>query len=210
MLCIFFAGTSIPKSELIFPTFTVIFFSSRFEYSVVTSICKSVTVPQFKASIRLSARFNAFSVVYSLTPFSNSAEESECCPRALAVFLTLSRANFAASNKTSSVPFLISLSSPPITPASATGLSLSHITRFSRFSSNSFPSSVVIFSPFSARRTTISLPSSVLKSNACIGCPISSSTKFVMSTILFIERSPQSASFFLSQSGEGAILTSFT
>ena len=159
-------------------------------------------------------RFNALpmasSVVYSFTPFSNMAEESECCPSAREVFLTLSRANFAASNSSSLVSLSISLLRPPIIPAKAAGLSPSHITRLSWLSLNVLSSRVVIFSPSFALRTTISLPERVERSNACMGCPISSSTKFVMSTTLFIERSPHSASLFLIHMGEGAIFMSFT
>ena len=160
--------------------------------------------------MRWSARFIARSVVYSFVPFSNIAEESECCPSEREVFLTLSRANFAASNSTSFVVSLISVLSPPIMPASAAGLLPSHITRFSWFKVNSFSSSVTIFSPSCARRTTISLPSIVSRSNACIGCPISRSTKLVMSTTFEMERSPHSASLLLSHMGEGAIFMSLT
>ena len=145
-----------------------------------------------------------------MVPFSNIAEESECWPSEREVFLTLSRANFAASNSTSFVVSFISVFSPPMMPASAAGLLPSHITRLSWVSVNVFSSSVVIFSPSSARLTTISLPSMVSRSNACMGWPISKSTKLVMSTTLFMDRSPHSASLRLIHMGEGAIFMSFT
>ena len=45
-------------------------------------------------------------------------------------------------------------------------------------------------SPACARRTMIAGPPRVSASNACIGCPNPSSMKFVMSTMLLIDRTP--------------------
>ena len=158
--------------------------------------CKALAIPS--------------SVIYSQTPFSNIEEESECCPKLREVFLTLSRANLAASNKSSLVSSLISLFSPPIMPAKAQGLLPSQITRFSLFNLKLFSSRVTISSPSAARLTTISPPSSLAQSKACIGCPISNSTKLVMSTKVFIERIPHRLRRFLIQRGEVSTLTSLT
>lgn len=81
------------------------------------------------------------------------------CPNARELFLILSLANFADSNITSVVPSLISEFKPPMIPASATAFFPSQITRLLLFNSNSFSSSVTIFSPSFARLTTISSPS---------------------------------------------------
>ena len=64
----------------------------------------------------------------------------------------------AASRSTVVVPSPISVSSPPMIPASAIARSASAITRSSATSSRSTPSSVVSFSPGRARRTTIRPP----------------------------------------------------
>ena len=79
-------------------------------------------------------------------------------------------------------------------PASATGFSPSQMTRLSGQRANCFSSSVVIFSPCFARRTTIFPPPISSASNACMGCPISRRTKLVMSTTGEMERSPDNAS----------------
>ena len=63
-----------------------------------------------------------------------------------------------------------------MTPASATGFSPSQMTRFWLLSVNSLPSSVVMLSPPTARRTMMRQLSSVAISKACIGWPISSMT----------------------------------
>ena len=70
----------------------------------------------------------------------------------------------------------ISVSSPPMIPASAIARSASAITRSSGTSSRSTPSRVRSRSPGAARRTTIRPPASVGKSNACSGLPSASMT----------------------------------
>ena len=88
----------------------------------------------------------------------------------------LSRANLADSNSSWVVLSVISLFRPPITPASATGLAPSQMTRLLSLRANSLPSSVTMLSPCRARRTMIWQLSSVDMSKACIGWPISSMT----------------------------------
>ena len=65
---------------------------------------------------------------------------------------------------------------PPMTPATACARSRSAMTSMSSIELASTPSSVVIVSPFFARRTWISAPASFARSNACIGWPRSIST----------------------------------
>ena len=168
-------GTSMPSIALILLTRAVKRLPSR-GAPALSSKALEVTSPHSSSSIRCRARAMPSSVVYSLMPFSNRAEESELCPRARDVFRTLSRANFAASNSSCRVLSVISLFSPPIMPARATGRFPSQITRFSGVSRNSFSSRVWMISPSCARRTMISVFCSMSRSKACIGCPISSST----------------------------------
>ena len=81
----------------------------------------------------------------------------------------------AASSSTSTVSGCHSLVSPPITAASEIGPESSQITMSSASSTRATPSRVVSFSPGVARRTTRP-PRSRLRSNTCIGWPISSIT----------------------------------
>jgi hypothetical protein len=81
---------------------------------------------------------------------------------------------FAASRRRSVVEPLISVSSPPMIPASATERSPSAITRSFGASCRSTPSSVVSVSPGDARRTTIRASASFAKSNAWSGFPSAS------------------------------------
>ena len=164
-----------PRTPLIFENvvLTVLFSCS---FLAETSTWTSVGTPAPSSSTRCNALFIALSVVYSSTPFSNLFDESDDLPSILADLLTLSLLNFAHSKTTPFVASLISLLSPPIIPAKATGLAPSQITRLSLFNVSSFSSSVTIFSPFSARRTIISLFSRSFSSNACIGWPSSRRT----------------------------------
>ena len=87
----------------------------------------------------------------------------------------------ALSSSTSTVPSSISESSPPMTPASATGVSPSSVMRpMSAVQTRSWPSSVVMRSPSRAARTTMwRLPSrseSLPKSKACSGWPVRNMT----------------------------------
>ena len=72
-----------------------------------------------------------------------------------AVLRTLTGSNDAASSRTVVVVAVTSVSSPPRTPASATGPAASAITRWSGVSSRVTPSSVTSVSPALARRTAI-------------------------------------------------------
>ena len=127
--------------------------------SALTSARQAVGTPQPSSCTRCSARSMAKAHVQASMPFSKRAEESERCPSAREVFLTLSRANFAASKNTSRVSALISELSPPMMPASATPFFLSQMSRLSGVRVNCFSSSVTIFSPCAARRTMTASPS---------------------------------------------------
>ena len=84
--------------------------------------------------------------------------------------------NAAASNSVAFVSAVISLFSPPITPAMPTPFSGSAISSMSCVTARSLPSSVVTISFSYALRTTM-LPSfTQARSNACIGWPYSTST----------------------------------
>ncbi len=63
-------------------------------------------------------------------------------------------------------------------------------------------------SPSRARRTTRWPPATRSKSNACIGWPLTSITKLVMSTTLLIGRMPAADSRAFSHSGDGPMVTS--
>ena len=65
---------------------------------------------------------------------------------------------------------------PPMIPAIPLGPSASQTIAMSGSSSRSTPSSVVIVSPGSARRTMILLPRTSSRSNAWTGWPVSSIT----------------------------------
>ena len=82
----------------------------------------------------------------------------------------------ADSSMTVVVPGAISESAPPITPATAFGLSVSQMTSMDGSSVRSTPSRVFIFSPSFAQRTTIVRSLSLVWSKACIGAPSSMRT----------------------------------
>ena len=77
------------------------------------------------------------------------------------VFFVEMGSKSADSMSTWSVPAAISLPSPPITPATALGFSASQMRSIDSSRSRSLPSSVRIFSPGRASRTTIVFPASV-------------------------------------------------
>src|SRR6266581_2719453 len=110
------------------------------------------------------------------------------------------RARHAASRNTSAVESETALDSPPITPPSASGFFVSAISSTSGVNSTSCPLSNLRRSPLRARRT-ITSPSIASLSKACSGCPSSSITKLVMSTIAEIERIPQRSNRRTIQSG---------
>ena len=114
----------------------------------------------------------------------------------------------AASISTRVVPSLTSERAPPMIPAMLVGPSASSITQTSGSSVRSTSSSVVIFSPSSARRTTSRPPAIRSASKACIGWPVHSITKLVMSTTLEIGRWPAAIRRAFSHSGDGPSLTS--
>ncbi|PSK64690.1 hypothetical protein B0E53_03340 [Micromonospora sp. MH33] len=100
-----------------------------------------------------------------------AASLNSLCRRA--VRPTMAGSQCAASKSTSVVEATTSLVSPPITAASEIGPLSSQITMSSATSVRVTPSSVVSFSPASARRTT-SGPLIRSASKACIGWPSSS------------------------------------
>ena len=122
------------------------------------------------------ARSAAGSARYGSTPFSQRFEPSVRSRRRSEVRKIPVGSKFAASSSTSVVPSEISVSSPPMIPASATERSASAIIRSSGSSFRSTPSSVRIVSPGCARRTTIRPPASFARSNACSGFPSASIT----------------------------------
>ena len=86
-------------------------------------------------------------------PRSNRVDASVLRPRRLLVRRTDAGLKYALSNTT--VPVLADTSdaAPPMTPATACALSRSAMTSISGSSVRATPSSVVIVSPFLARRT---------------------------------------------------------
>src|SRR5207302_1278323 len=89
---------------------------------------------------------------------------------------TLGPLKFAASSRTSTVAPVTAVSSPPMTPAMATGRSASAITSMSGVSRLSSPSRQSSFSFAFARLTWMAGPLSLARSKACSGCAYSSST----------------------------------
>src|SRR6266403_635841 len=80
------------------------------------------------------------------------------------------------------------------------------MTQLSGFSEYVFPSSARNFSPSRAKRTLMA-PFNLSASNACVGWPSSSITKFEMSTMLLIERMPTLSIFARNHSGLGPTVT---
>ena len=97
-------------------------------------------------------------------------------PSAVAVRRTLGPEKLALSNRTMAVSPTISLLAPPMTPATATGLSVSQMHSMFSLSARSLPSRVVMLSPARARRMWISPFFTQEKSKACMGWPYSSMT----------------------------------
>ena len=96
------------------------------------------------------------------------------------------------------------VSSPPITPAIAMTLASSQIANVDSFKSTSFPSNNLRDSPALARLTEMP-PESLSASNACIGCPISSITKLVISTTRSILLTPLRLNFSVIWIGVGLV-----
>ena len=94
-------------------------------------------------------------------------------PRAAAVRRMLVPLKLALSKRTKAVSPSISEFSPPMTPATPTGLCSSQMQSILVFSLRSVPSRVRMVSPSRAVRTTMWSPSTQAKSKACIGWPYS-------------------------------------
>ena len=142
------------------------------------------------------------------SPFSNRVEASERRPSRVDVRWMFGPFQVAASISTRVVESRTSERSPPMIPAIDVGPSSSQMISMSASNVRSTSSSVVIVSPSSARRTTSRPPATRSKSNACIGWPLASITKFVMSTTLLIGRIPAAVRRAFSHSGDGPIFTS--
>ncbi len=130
-------------------------------------------VPPARSVSSRTALSSATSGSAGSTPRSHrfAASLNSLCRRA--VRPTVAGSQCAASNSTFVVEASTSLVSPPITAASEIGPVSSQMTRSSADSVRLTPSSVVSFSPASARRTT-SGPAIRSASKACIGWPSSS------------------------------------
>ncbi len=100
-----------------------------------------------KLSHQLAALHAATAVIDGSTPRSNRYEDSVTMPKRFEVRRMLVLVKFADSIRISCVRSLISESNPPITPAIATGRSLSAITSISGSRFRSVLSIETIFSP---------------------------------------------------------------
>ena len=156
----------------------------------------------------MQARSSASMAVAGQTPFSNRPEASVRMPSLRAVMRLLARSKAAHSNSTLAVSCTISDSSPPMMPARPVAFCLSAITSMLSSSTCCLPSSVVSFSPGLARRTTMVWSFTLERSKACIGWPVSSITKLVMSTMLLIGRTPAPYRYSRIHLGLGPIFTS--
>ena len=92
-----------------------------------TSIMPSMTSPAPSCSTSSHARLTASRVMRGSRPFSKRPEASVRMPSAFAVIRTVAPWKFADSKTTVLVSSIISEFAPPITPATATGLSLSQM-----------------------------------------------------------------------------------
>ena len=117
---------------------------------------------------------------FGSTPLSKRCDESVCLPYFLALPAITLGLNQALSSNMSLVDSLTADVIPPIIPAIARIFLLSAITRVSSSHVIDVSSRSSIFS-FFAYLTSID-PSIFERSNACMGCPSSKSTKFVTST----------------------------
>ncbi|SUQ47886.1 hypothetical protein CNEONATNEC26_01746 [Clostridium neonatale] len=199
---------SVPRKVLTHLELTITFPASFL--LLYTSIVPSITSPASNSHTKAHALSIANCARFGSISFSNLDEASVLKFSFLELTLILVPSKFAHSNTTSVVSSLISEFNPPIIPANPIVLLLSFIQRTLLSKVLSTSSRVVNFSPSLALSTTILLFVSSLLSNACIGSPISSITKLVISTILFIGLTPASRSLSCIQLGDGAILTFFT
>ena len=113
----------------------------------------------------------------------------------------------ATSRNTSVVASVTSEAAPPITPASASGFSASAMTSIDGFSSYVSWLIASSVSPSSAKRTTTRPPASFAASKACVGWPVSISTRFVASTTLLTLRSFTASSSSTIHDGLGPTFT---
>ena len=167
-------GMSVPNNLFTFSgsNFTV-FTSCLFGY-ISTIVLLALPAPISSASS--TALLIALIAFSGDNPFSYLPELSVLKPNFLAVSLTLPPLNTADSKTTVFVLSSISEFCPPITPATATGFSLSAITSIELSNFLSCSSNVVITSPSFALLTIMCFPDIEFISNACIGCPSSSIT----------------------------------
>ena len=126
--------------------------------------------------MRWIARRDAHSVWTGSTPRSKRYEESDASPSAREVRRICVFSNCALSSRTLTVRSEISVSSPPMMPATATGRSASAMTSIAGLSLHCVPSIETIVSPSAARRTTMRPPRSLSKSKAWSGWPHSNMT----------------------------------
>ena len=206
---------SISSAEISVPSKAFILSGSNFTRDSFlifgyTSATPSTTSPHPSSSISSHALFIASSALFGSRPFSNFDEASVLIPSLFDESLMFVPSNVAASKSTFLTLSLIMEFCPPMIPATPTGFSASHIISTSLSSVCSLPSSVMNFSPSSARLTTIFPPAMVSRSYACIGWPYSSITKLVISTRLFIGRIPHEESALCIHFGDGPILIFLT
>ena len=120
--------------------------------------------PQVSAS-NSTNRAIAASIPYGSTPRSNRADASDRSPSRAALWLIGSGTNHAISTATVFVDSLISVSAPPMIPASPIGWSAaSQISRSSGPTSRTASSRVVNVSPTVPRRIRKPWPPSVARS----------------------------------------------
>ncbi len=108
--------------------------------------------------------------------FSNRVDASLRSPSAFEVRRMFGPTQVAASISTRVVLSDTSEIWPPITPAMPEGPSPSQTSAICESNSRSASSSVTIFSPACALRTTIRFPRTSSRSNACSGWPVTSIT----------------------------------
>ena len=173
-----------------------------------TSIVPGASVAPTTCSMRIEAITWASSAASGDRPFSNRDEASLRTPSLREVRWMLGPFQLATSMSTRVVASETSEREPPMIPASEVGPSSSRMTTIGGSSSRTAPSSSSMRSPVCAGRTTSRCPATRSRSNACSGWPVSSITKFVMSTTLLIGRWPAAISRAFSHGGEGPMRTS--
>ena len=135
-----------------------------------------MTLPPPMMHIRRAARAEANAASSGSTPRPKRSDASECSPSRRAVRRTDSALKLALSSSTRVVLSVTSVSSPPITPASAMPRAPSRIIRSPGTSVRSTSSRVLNFSPSPAAEMPIAPLLMVSASNACSGWPSSTIT----------------------------------